>query len=49
METLRALFFSLMLVNLIKRNILHFFNCYIGLGVGRSMKEAIDSFFRRAL
>ena len=46
MKTLRVSFFSLMLVNLIKKNILNLFYCYTGLDAGYSTKEAIGSFFR---
>ena len=50
MTTLRASFISFMLVNLTKGKILHSISyCYTGLGGHCSTKDAIGSFFHRAL
>ena len=49
MKTLRVSFFTLLLVNLIKKNNLNFFYCYTDLDAVCSTKEAIGSFFRSGL
>ena len=46
---IKSILFSLMSVNLIKKNILNFLIAITGLDAGCSTKEAIYSFFRRAL
>ena len=45
MKTLRVSFISLMLVNLIKKNILNFFYCYAGLDAGCSKQNTIYVYF----
>ena len=49
MKTLRASFFGLLLVNLIKKRYSTFSYCYTGLDAGCSVKEAIAGFRRVSL